>query len=68
MTAWLGYAVDHDVTVTVRVETGDVSSSEDLKLSENRTLTIGAGLKEGTGTVMFTAVNNSVDGPDQKPV
>ena len=42
VSAWLGYAVDHDVTVTVRVQTGDRSSSEDYTLSENRTLTIPA--------------------------
>ena len=68
VSAWLGYAVDHDVTVTVRVETGDLSSSEDYTLSENRTLTIAAGSRQSTGTVTVTAVDNPVDGPDLKRV
>ncbi len=68
VSAWLGYAVDHDVTVTVRVQTGDRSSSEDYTLSENRTLTIASGSKQSTGTVTVTAVDNPVDGPDLKPI
>ena len=68
VSAWLGYPTDYDVTVTVRVETGDRSSTDDFTLSENRTLTISAGSKWSTGTVTVTAVNNQVDGPDQKPV
>ena len=68
VSAWLGYPIDHDVTVTVRVETGDSSSADDFRLSENRTLTITAGSKGSTGTVTVTAVDNTVDGPDLKPV
>ena len=68
VSAWLGYPIDHDVTVTVRVETGDTASSDDFRLSENRTLTIAAGSKWSTGTVTVTAVDNLVDGPDMKPV
>ena len=67
VSAWLGYPMDHDVTVTVRVETGDRSSTDDFTLSENRTLAIAAGSKWSTGTVTVTAVDNLVDEPD-KPV
>ena len=67
VSAWLGYPMDHDVTVTVRVETGDRSSTDDFTLSENRTLAIAAGSKRSTGTVTVTAVDNLVDEPD-KPV
>ncbi len=67
VSAWLGYPTDYDVTVTVRVETGDRSSTDDFTLSENRTLAIAAGSKWSTGTVTVTAVDNLVDEPD-KPV
>ena len=68
MSAWLGYETGYEVTVTVRVETGDTASSDDFILSENRTLTIPADSKRSTGTVTVTAVDNLVDGPDLKPV
>ena len=68
VTAWLGYSTDYNVTVTVRVETGDTSSSDDFVLSDNRTLTIAADSRWSTGTVTVTAVDNPVDGPDSKAV
>ena len=68
VSAWLGYATDYDVTVTVRVEPGEASSTDDFILSENRTLTIAADSRWSTGTVTVTAVDNPVDGPDLKPV
>ncbi len=68
VSAWLGYSTDYNVTVTVRVETGDLSSADDFRLSENRTLTIEAGSRWSTGTVTVTAVDNPVDGPDRKPL
>ena len=67
VSAWLGYPMDHEVTVTARVETGDRSSTDDFTLSENLTLTISAGSKWSTGTVTVTAADNTVDEPD-KPV
>ena len=63
VTAWLGYATEYEVTVTVRVEVGSGASSDDITLSENRTLTIPANSRWSTGTVTVTAVDDSVFNP-----
>lgn len=65
VTASLDRKTNALTTVVVSAEAVSPALAEDLMLSTNRTLTIGAGKPSSTGEVTVRAANNIVDTPDK---
>ncbi len=65
VTADLSGKSSNSVTVTVAAAPGVDTATTDYTLSSTTALTIPAGTTVSTGTVMITAVNNDVDGPNK---
>ena len=65
VSATLGHPSSATTTVMVLATAVSPAVADDFTLSENTTLTIGAGLTMSTGTVTITAKDNPVDAPDK---
>ena len=65
VTASLSHPSSADTTVTVTATAMSPAVAGDFELSNNKVLTIAAGRTRSTGTVMITAVDNNMDGPDK---
>ena len=65
VTATLNRASSEATKVTVSVLPDSPAVAGDYSLSDNKELTIAAGLKSSTGTVTITAVDNVLDTPDK---
>ena len=65
VTASLSHPSSADTTVTVTATAMSPAVAGDFELNNNKVLTIAAGRTRSTGTVMITAVDNNMDGPDK---
>ncbi len=65
VTATLNHPSSEEIIITVSVSPIGQATDEGYDLGDDQTLTIAAGEKASTGTVIITAVDNMVDAPDR---